>query len=416
MPRARLGVAPRRRQAGDAIVTIALWRRARRRPAAAWCARALALGGLRRDDRSRARAAARATAVRDRIGELEATLATAARKKPTARPALPGARDRTAGRPSTRGSRDAARRVRRRPGRAAHRRGAVPRGARARHRRGRSDRRRDRAARSSFRRDLFWLLTALRPVRPGVDAARALARRARRGRRVDHARARRRRAPRLARAPSTCGARRAPGWHHAWGPPHDLRVGARARSPTRAAALRSCASRGAGADLLFGLEARPASLPRARRRAVPRVGRRARAERRAARRSSGRAAGSAAAARRRAARRCARSRSAATASIVVGDETSSCRGTSSPARLEEAAVVRAARQLALADGRRRSRRLWMWTVRLARGRGRRREDHVHRRRLPAARRRRGASGPRWSRRGYAADRSPARARSGCASA
>ena len=200
-------------------VMVALWRRA-----AATGRRlvrcALALGGLRREtDRELALPAAR---------RRRAT--SSASSRPRSRPprarqdgktALPGAE---IARLSTEHARLLERwtDVRARPGRAAHRRGAVPRGARARRRRGRSDRRRDRSQRHKFRRDLFWLLIALRPV-------------AARRRRCSCTRPTR--APRSSRGSSSCSraaehlgwrgqraplGRAAPSWRPPWGPPHDL--------------------------------------------------------------------------------------------------------------------------------------------------------------------------------------------------
>jgi len=234
-------------------VGVALWRRASttgRRMVRS----ALALGALRRDtDRELAHHAA--TAVRDKLGELEATLATAARKQTTEHgkqaTGLPGHE-------IARLSREHARLRERwtacQGGQVELRTaeelcldalardvdaidlidGAI-------------------AARERFRRDLFWLLTALRPVRPGAtllvhspDARVAVTEWVK-----------------LALAAASAHGWRglvhlwgeqAPGWKWNWGPPHD-RAWAEDELPKRPQQTALVRIAGAGADLLFGLEA-----------------------------------------------------------------------------------------------------------------------------------------------------------------
>jgi len=234
-------------------VTVGLWRRGAstgRRMVRS----ALALGGLRREtDRELAHHAA--TAVRDKLGELEATLATAARKKPneTGKQAtgLPGheiarlSRDhaRLHGRWSTCLAGQGELRTAEELCLEALARdvdaidlieGAI-------------------AQREQFRRDLFWLLTALRPVRPGAtllvhspDARVAVTEWVK-----------------LALGAASANGWRgsvhiwgeqAPNWKWSWGPPHDLDWAADElhKRPQQTALVRIA---GSGADLLFGLEA-----------------------------------------------------------------------------------------------------------------------------------------------------------------
>jgi hypothetical protein len=109
------------------------------------------------------------------------------------------------------------------------------------------------AQRQRFRRDLFWLVTAQRPVRPGAtllvhspDARPAvvawvrfaLAAAAHHG----------------WRGTVQLWDEQAPGWRPPWGPPHDL-AWANETFPHAPAAVALVRIAGPGADLLFGLEA-----------------------------------------------------------------------------------------------------------------------------------------------------------------
>ena len=233
-------------QRGD--VELVLWRRA-----AATGKRmvrsALALGELRRDT-DRELALPKAQAVHHKISELEGTIATAARKK-DGKTALPGAE-------ISRLTREHARLT-----------GLWVTAASA-----QGELRTAEelclealakdidavelidaaiAQRHKFRRDLFWVLVALRPQRPGItllvhspDARAAviawtklvLAAAAHLG----------------MRGSVHIFGEQAPNWNHAWGPPHD-RVWAEssmANSSVTSALVRIA---GAGAELLFGLEA-----------------------------------------------------------------------------------------------------------------------------------------------------------------
>jgi len=233
-------------QRGD--VELVLWRRA-----AATGKRmvrsALALGELRRDT-DRELALPKAQAVHHKISELEGTIATAARKK-DGKTALPGAE-------ISRLTREHARLT-----------GLWVTAASA-----QGELRTAEelclealakdidavelidaaiAQRHKFRRDVFWVLVALRPQRPGItllvhspDARAAviawtklvLAAAAHLG----------------MRGSVHIFGEQAPNWNHAWGPPHD-RVWAEssmANSSVTSALVRIA---GAGAELLFGLEA-----------------------------------------------------------------------------------------------------------------------------------------------------------------
>jgi len=247
-PGARLG-------SHEGEVHVALWRRAAttgRRMVRS----ALALGELRRDtDRELAMAAARA--VRDKIGELEGTLATAARRhqidgrEADGKTALPGSE---IARLSTEHARltalwgacvaaqgelrtaeelclealardiDAVDLID----------GAI-------------------AQRHKFRRDLFWLLGALRPQRPGVtllvhtpDARPALFA----WTKVAMEAA----AHHGWRGSVHLWGEQAPGWKHSWGPPHDRAWVEKSLVSAGPAALLFRVS-GTTSDLLFGLEA-----------------------------------------------------------------------------------------------------------------------------------------------------------------
>ncbi|MCX5745004.1 MAG: AAA family ATPase, partial [Proteobacteria bacterium] len=228
------------------LVTIALWRRAAQ-TGRRMVRSALALGGLRREtDRELAHPLARG--VQAKIAELEATLATAVRKK-QGRAQLPGAE-------IARLQTDHARLVERwaacATGQAELRTaeelclealardvdaidlidGAI-------------------AQRDQFRRDLFWLLVALRPSSPGAtllvhtpDARAALV--AWLAMVLEAADAHR------MRASVHIWGEQAPGWHHPWGPGHDLDwVRGRLAAQSSSALVRI---HGAGADQLFGLE------------------------------------------------------------------------------------------------------------------------------------------------------------------
>ncbi|MEO8705895.1 MAG: AAA family ATPase [Kofleriaceae bacterium] len=242
-------------------VSVALWRRAAttgRRLVRS----ALALGGLRREtDRDLAMPAA--IAVRDRIGEIEATLATASKKGPRGASPEGGASapgiDKTGlpGPEIARLSTEHARLY-------AHWTTCVA---------GQGELHtaeelclealaRDIDAldlidgaifqRHKFRRDLFGLLTALRPVRPGAmllvhspDARPAV---------VAYTRM-------VLEAAALQGwygtlqlwGETAPSWKHAWGPPHDLEW-AKEHLAQRAPQCVLLRIEGSGADLLFGLE------------------------------------------------------------------------------------------------------------------------------------------------------------------
>ncbi len=229
-------------------VTVALWRR----PATTGrklVRSALALGGMRREtDRELALPAA--TAVVDKLGELEATLATAT-KKQNGKAALPGQEiARLSGEHARLLERQTACLTDQAELRTAEELclealardvdaidlidGAI-------------------LQRHKFRRDLFWLLTALRPVRPGVtllvhspDARAAVT--------VWVKLALEAAEQHGWRGSVHLWNESAPGWRPPWGPPHDLawaRDELAARAPT-AALLRV---QGNGADLLLGLEA-----------------------------------------------------------------------------------------------------------------------------------------------------------------
>jgi ATP-dependent Clp protease ATP-binding subunit ClpC len=228
-------------------VAISLWRRSAS-TGRKLVRSALSLGELRRDtDRELAMPAAQA--VRDKISQLEATLATAARKK-DGKSVLPGQE-------LARMSAEYARLV------------AVVQACtrtqgelRAAEELCLEALARDVDAvdlidaavlqREQFRRDLFFLLTALRPQRPGAtlmvhspDARAAV---------VTWVRL-------VAHAASALGwhanvhifGEQAPGWHHAWGPPHDRAWidDELSRVAPQAALVRIA---GTGADVLFALE------------------------------------------------------------------------------------------------------------------------------------------------------------------
>ncbi|HEU0031538.1 MAG TPA: AAA family ATPase [Kofleriaceae bacterium] len=247
----RLGEA----RAADDDVVVTLWRRSAstgRRLVRS----ALALGGLRRETDRELRLPA-AVAVGDKLAELASTLATAERRDPKQqrKPALPGPE-------LARLSAEHARLLGRWDA-CAH---------------GQAELRvaeelclealaRDVDAvdlidaaifhRHKFRRDLFWLVTALRPQRPGAtllvhtpDARAAVTAwvRAMLGA-ADHL---------GMRGAVHVWGETAPGWRPGkpprWGPPHDLGWATdRLASHPQAAALVRIT--GAGADLLFGLEA-----------------------------------------------------------------------------------------------------------------------------------------------------------------
>lgn len=229
-------------------VAIALWRRS-----AATGKRmvrsALALGGLRRDtDRELALTAVQA--VRDKIGELEATLATAARKT-HGKAALPGHE-------MARLSMEHARLHALWTAAAAAQGelrtaeelclealahdidavdlidGAI-------------------AQRHKFRRDLFWLVTGLRPPKSGVtllahspDARIAV---------VTWVKLVLGAAAHLGwRGSVHLWGEQGPGWHQPWGPPHDG-TWANEHLGVRAPAAALVRIAGTGSDALFGLEA-----------------------------------------------------------------------------------------------------------------------------------------------------------------
>ncbi|MEP6863742.1 MAG: AAA family ATPase [Deltaproteobacteria bacterium] len=230
-------------------VRIELWRRAAatgRRMVRS----ALALGELRRDtDRELALAAA--VSVRDKIGELEGTIATAARKQDNGRTALPGAE---IARLTTEHARLTGLWVTAAAAQGELRTaeelclealakdidavdlidGAI-------------------GQRHKFRRDLFWLLVGLRPQRSGItllvhspDARAAVTAWTRL---VLHA------GSHLGyRATVHIHGEEGPGWKHHWGPPHDrIWADERMASVGPNAALVRIA--GSGSELLFGLEA-----------------------------------------------------------------------------------------------------------------------------------------------------------------
>ncbi len=250
--RSRVAASTREDDRGDVHVT--LWRRA-----AATGRRlvrsALALGGLRRDtDRELALAAS--PAVREKIAEHEATLATAARKSTSDAKAMSGAE---IGRISTEHAR------------------LLDRWTRCMNAQGElrtaeelclEALARDIDAidlidaaitqRHTFRRDLFWLVTALRPTRPGAtllvhspDARAATVAWLKVAMRAAAAHS--------WRASVHLWGELQPGWKHCtkdrpgWGPPHDLEW---AEDSLSSAAPVSALLRvvGQGADLLLGLE------------------------------------------------------------------------------------------------------------------------------------------------------------------
>jgi ATP-dependent Clp protease ATP-binding subunit ClpC len=230
-------------------VAIELWRRAAttgRRMVRS----ALALGELRRET-DRELALATAVAVKDKIGELEGTLATAARKNEHGRMALPGTE-------IARLSAEHARLTRLRVTACAAQGelrtaeelclealakdiDAVDLIDSAIHQR------------HKFRRDLFWLLVALRPQRAGItllvhspDARAAVTAWTKL---VLHAAANH-----GWRASVHIYGEAAPGWKPAWGPPHD-RFWADDRMANVGASAALVRISGTGSDLLFGLEA-----------------------------------------------------------------------------------------------------------------------------------------------------------------
>jgi len=228
-------------------VVVALWRRASttgRRLVRS----ALALGGLRRDT-DRELALATAVAVKDKLGELEATLATAARKEEgkaglpggeIARLAMEHARlsDRwsscVAGQAELRVAEELCLEALARDVDAIDLIDAAIFG------------------RHKFRRDLFWLLTSLRPVRPGAtllvhspDARAAVVAWVKLALEVaDH---------HGWRGSVQLWGETAPSWRLPWGPPHDL-AWARDQLAAHAPAAALVRVIGNGADLLLGLE------------------------------------------------------------------------------------------------------------------------------------------------------------------
>jgi ATP-dependent Clp protease ATP-binding subunit ClpC len=226
-------------------VHVALWRRAAstgRRMVRS----ALALGELRRDT-ERELALPGAQAVVAKISELEATLATAARKDASGKTSLPGTElARLSALHARLSSLVAACRGHRGELCTAEELclealardidavdlidGAI-------------------AQRDKFRRDLFWLLTALRPPKPGAtllvhtpDARAAVVQWVRLvlGAAGHHG----------WRASAHLWGETGAGWHHPWGPARDADY--IDKHPPAAALVRIA---GTGADLLFGLEA-----------------------------------------------------------------------------------------------------------------------------------------------------------------
>jgi ATP-dependent Clp protease ATP-binding subunit ClpC len=231
-------------------LTIALWRRAAT-TGGRLVRSALALASVRRDtDRELARP--EVTAVRDKLAELEATLATATRKgRRSRKPALPGAeiarlgteharlRDRlaacTAAQAELRTAEELCLDALARDVDAVDLIDAA------------IDQRR------AFRRALFWLVTALRPVEPGAtllvhtpDVRAAVTAWSRLVLAAADARG--------WRGSLHLWGDQAPGWRQPWGPPHDLAwvTEQLAARPAAAALVRVT---GPGADLLLGLEA-----------------------------------------------------------------------------------------------------------------------------------------------------------------
>ncbi|MBL9015421.1 MAG: ATP-dependent Clp protease ATP-binding subunit [Myxococcales bacterium] len=230
-----------------ATLAVALWRRGSvtgRRMVRS----ALALGGLRRDtDRELAHHVA--IGVRDKLGEIEATLASSA-KKPDGKPALPGKEIERLSREHARlsglwsacvAAQGELRTAEELCLEALARDidavdlldGAI-------------------AQRQKFRRDLFWLLTALRPQRPGCtllvhspDARSAVTAWVKLALHAAELRG--------WRGTVHVHGEQAPGWKHAWGPPHD-RASAEKRLAGHAEACVLLRIAGTGSDLLFGLE------------------------------------------------------------------------------------------------------------------------------------------------------------------
>ena len=243
-PGSRLG-----EHTGD--VSIALWRRAAA-TGKKMVRSALALGGLRRDT-DRELALTMAVAVRERVAELEGTLATAARRTagPDGKTALPG---HEIARLSTEHARLAAL-------------WATAAGAQGELRTAEElcleALAKDIDAvdlidaailqRFKFRRDLFWLLVGLRPQRSGAtllvhspDARAAVVAWVKLvlGAAAHHG----------WRASVHLWGEEAPGWKHPWGPPHD-RAWADEHLASRAPPAALVRIAGTGSDLLFGLEA-----------------------------------------------------------------------------------------------------------------------------------------------------------------
>jgi ATP-dependent Clp protease ATP-binding subunit ClpC len=245
---------PSLRAAGSKIgellgdVTIELWRRAAS-TGKRMVRSALALGELRRDtDRELALPAAQA--IRDKTGELEGTIATAARKNEKGRTALPGSEiarltaehARLMGLWVTAASAQGELRTAEELCLEALARdvdavdlidGAI-------------------AQRDKFRRDLFWLLVALRPQRPGItllvhspDARSAVTAWTKivLNAAAHHG----------WRASVHIFGEQAPNWKHQWGPPHD-RFWADDRMANAGVSAALVRIAGTGADLLFGLE------------------------------------------------------------------------------------------------------------------------------------------------------------------
>jgi hypothetical protein len=231
-------------------VTVALWRRAAT-TGGRLVRSALALASLRRDT-DRELALPEATAVRDKLAEIEATLATATRKRRrTSQPALPGPeiarlateharlRDRlaacTAAQAELRTAEELCLEALARDVDAVDLIDTAF------------------EQRRAFRRALFWLVTALRPVQPGAtllvhtpDARAAVTAWSRLVLAAADARG--------WRGALHLWGEQGPGWHQPWGPPHDLAwvTEQLAARPAAAALVRVT---GPGADLLLGLEA-----------------------------------------------------------------------------------------------------------------------------------------------------------------